>query len=229
MSDKNPFHRLVDALQNWVDQLLMIFNLATLDDSVETRLKRLRHIYYDHPKVNATYRSVKDVLRGHVDAEFYAHYDRLMTAERAAYQIVKNLPHGTHGSELLEQMQNLGEKVARLIDQIQNADQAAKLYTPESKEAKSVAEARSWLLQRVEQSLELHVSIPARLLTFSTATSGRGIDKIGERISRLSNQLDDIADSYAEISQYMPAHEREALEQEIEQAIRHLEQSDKEL
>lgn len=102
---------------NVVDQLMMIFDLQTLDDSVSTRLRRLRFIYYHDSKVDITYRRVQDVLRGHVAKDHYPYYDRLMSAERAMFQAIQTVPPHLDGETWLEDMQRLGGKIAHLMEQ----------------------------------------------------------------------------------------------------------------
>jgi len=201
--------RLGDWLQNLVDQLLMIFDLATLDDSIETRFKRLRHIYYPDPKVNRHYRRVRDVLRGHVAEPYRDYYERMLSAERAAYQASQGMPSGAGAADLLAQMQRLSEKAARLIEEAQHADQVLKLYDPTSSEAEGVEQAHTWLLERIEEALTLQAGIPAQLMRFKTTQAGRGVDKLSEAIARLTTRLDDIADSYADIDAYTAAHRRD--------------------
>ena len=178
-------------------------------------MQRLRRLYYNDPKVNITYRRVRDVLRGHVDAKYHDYYERMMAAERATHSIIKNMHTQTHSTELLEQMQNLGLKVARLIEQLQNSDQIDRLYQPGSKESQMVAESRQWLEQHIEHALEIHAGIPARVMSFSTVAAGRGIEKLSERIARLTERLDDIADAYTDIDNYTPEHLRALIDDEI--------------
>jgi hypothetical protein len=99
-------------------------------------------------------------------------------------------------------MQALADKVARLIEQVEHADAIAKLYPAGSVDADLVAESRQWLLDRVDEALEVHGGVPARVMSFNIVATGRGIDKLSERIARLTNRLDDIADSYADIDAY---------------------------
>ena len=189
-------------IRNLVDQLLMILDLTTLDDSVEGRLRRLRFIYYNDSDVDISYRRVRDVLRGHVSEPYRDFYQRMLSAERATFRAAKSLHSGARADDLLSQMQALAEKTARLIEQVEHADKIAKLYPAGSADADIVAESRQWLLNRIEEALEVHGGVPARVMSLNTVATGRGVDKLSERIARLTNRLDDIADSYADIDDY---------------------------
>jgi hypothetical protein len=178
----------------------MILDLPTLTTSIDIRLARLRRIYYDDPKAAVTYRRVRDILRGHVDKAYHHYYQDLLSAERAIYQTTRKLHIGTRADDLFYQVQRLGEKIARLVEELQDLDQIATLYTdPNTPEAQSVARARQSLQQRIEDALQVQKSIPARLLAFGTSTAGRGMDRMQERIERLALRLDDIAATYDEI------------------------------
>jgi hypothetical protein len=198
----SPVSRLGRFLRNLLDQLMMIFDLSTLDDSVETRLRRLRFIYYNDADVTIKYRRVRDVLRGHVSEAYHDFYQRMLSAERATFRAGKSLHAGARADDLLTQMQALADKIARLIEQVEHADKIAALYPAGSTDANLVAASRQWLLDRIEEALEVHGGVPARVMSFNTVATGRGVDKLSERIARLTNRLDDIADSYADIDDY---------------------------
>lgn len=197
-----PLARIGQFLRNLLDQLLMILDLSTLDDSIDARMRRLRFMYYNDDDVDISYRRVRDVLRGHVSEPYRTFYQRMLSAERAAFRAGKRLHSGARADDLLAQMQALADKIARLIEQVEHADAIAKLYPATSPDADLVAESRQWLLDRVEEALEVHSGVPARVMSFNTVATGRGIDKLSERIARLTNRLDDIADSYADLDDY---------------------------
>lgn len=219
----NIWERIVDFFQDIVDEIRMNIALSLFDNTPETRLKWLRRTYYRDPDVTVGHRRIKEVLREHVHKTYFGYYERLLTSERAAHQMIRKLPHKIHGDDLMDQMQRLGDKVVYLIEQVQSADEMLKLYPAHSAEAQAVQESHDWLIARIEDALSLHATIPARLLAFGTMRAGRGIDRLEERIARLTTSLDDIADAYAEIDSDRSDGERRQLESEIQAAIRHLE------
>lgn len=229
MQRRSPFQQITEIIASILNEVWMNIELSLFNNSSEVRLKWLRHTYYHDPKVSVGHRRVKEVLREHVNSEFYPYYERLLTSERSLFQLTQKLPAGVRGDELLDQMQRIGHKVIQLIEQVQIAAETKNIYPKDSPEAQSIADSRQRLIEQIEQTLSLHASIPARVLSFSSTTAGRGMDKMSERIERLTNRLDDLAESYAEIDQYMPEHERQILEEKIQESIRDLETETKSL
>lgn len=185
-----------------IDQILMILDMPTLDNTLEVRLARLRRIYYEDAKANIKYRRVRDVLRGHVDKEYYTYYEQLLSVERATKQATQKLHAGARGNELFHQVQRLGDKIARLIDELQDLDSIMKLYDHHSpQEAENVTKLRTTLIQRIEEVLNIQSGIPARMMTLGTTRAERGIDRLQERLQRLALRLDDIAEAYDEMDE----------------------------
>lgn len=185
-----------------LDQILMILDMPTLDDSLEVRLARLRRIYYEDPKANISYRRVRDILRGHVAKDYHVYYDRLLAVERATQQATQKLHAGARGTELFHQVQALGDKIARLIEELQDLDSIAQLYTGHNpKETENVARLQTTLTQRLEEALDIQSGIPARMMTLGTSRAERGIDRLQERLERLALRLDDIAETYDEMDE----------------------------
>jgi len=218
MQNSSPgvIRRFFDLIKQLMDALQFHLDNVFQADSPQKRLRQLRHIYYDNPDVTISYRRVKDVLRGQIDPQYYDFYERLLSAERATHRIAKDLHSGARGDELLNQMQTLGEKIVRLVDQLQDTNHISGLYQANSSEAKIVAESQSWLTERIEEALEIHAGIPAKIISFKTAASGRGVEKFSERITHLTNRLDDIAASYADLDNYSPEHLRQIIDDEAE-------------
>ena len=183
-----------------VDQILMILDMPTLDNTLEIRLARLRRIYYENPKANISYRRVRDVLRGHVTKEYYTYYERLLSVERATKQATQKLHAGARANELFQQVQRLGDKIARLIEELQDLDEIMKLYAGNNlQETENVTKLRDTLMQRIDEALEIQSGIPARMMTLGTTRAERGIDRLQERLQRLALRLDDIAETYDEM------------------------------
>jgi hypothetical protein len=193
--------RIVQFFANLFDQFMMLLDLPTVSRGIDGRLTRLRRIYYPNPEVSTSYRRVRDVLRGHVDKAYFDYYDRLLANERAVYEATRKFPRTR---ELLEETQHMGNKIVGLIEQLQTTDHVARIYkkSPDSEPAREVAEAREQLVKRIEEALMIQAGIPAKIISYSTVKAERGIDRLQESIQRLSNQLDDIALSYAEIDAY---------------------------
>jgi hypothetical protein len=202
--------RLWELIRSLFGEILFNIDNSLRPENVETRVRRLRYLYYDDPKANMTYRRVKEVVREYVDPVYYGYYERVFSTERAAYQMSRTLHKGARADELLAQMQDLSGRIIRLVEQLQNADKIARLYPVDSPNAASVAESRAWLVERIEQALAIHGSIPAKMMSFQTSTAGRGINKFHERIARLIERLDDIAESYADLDG-SPDYQRELM------------------
>lgn len=217
MKQQNLLHRIWEMIRDILSEIQMNIDMTFRKGSPQVRLKWLRFIYYTDPKATIKYRRVREIMQEYVDKTFYDHYERLLSGERSAYQILNTLPSNVRGGDLLEQMQHLGEKIIDLIEQAQIIHKSLAIYPEGSPQFQTVNDSYQALMQRVETALNLHASIPAKLLSFSINTAGRGMDKLGERIAHLSNQLDDIAETYNELDQ------RKTLEMEIEETLRNLE------
>jgi hypothetical protein len=204
--------RLWELVRSLLGEIIFNIDNSLRPENVETRVRRLRYIYYDDPAATIKYRRVKEVLRDYVDPTYYSYYERIFSAERATYHMTKSLHSGARGDDLLLQMQDLSAKIVRLVEQLQQADKIAKLYPKDSPNTATLDESRKWLIERIEQALEIHGSIPAKIMSFQTVATGRGIDKFSERIARLTNRLDDIADSYADVDNYTPDYLRDLMD-----------------
>jgi len=194
--------QLIDWLQDFLDEIRLSFFAAIGMNTLETRLRRLRLLYYRDPKVTTQYRQVKEILKDNVSPQYYDLYHQLLATERTTYQMLKDMHKNANGKELMEHLQDLSEKAATLIDQVQHADSVLALYADGNPNTEQVTESRAWLMARVHEVLEIQSSIPARILSFQQVTSGRGVDKLSERLERLTNHLDDIAESYNEIDRH---------------------------
>ncbi|MBZ0319207.1 MAG: hypothetical protein K8L91_22515 [Anaerolineae bacterium] len=196
------------------DQLLMILDLPTASNTADTRLRRLRRIYYSDPQINTTYRQVRDILRGHVHKKNYDYYDRMLSTERLVVRATRNI-RGSTSYDILSQTQQLSARIVALVEQLEDIDEIATLYkNPASDEAKTMAESRQWLVSRIEEALNLQASIPAKVVSFNTSKTRRKLDQLGESIDRLMLQLDDILESYEEIDTYHQVPSIEELELE---------------
>jgi hypothetical protein len=202
------------GIRNLLDQLFMILDLPTASDSTELRLKRLRKVYYMDAQINASYRQVRDILRGHVHKSNYPYYDRMFSTERLVLRATRNI-RGTTSYDILSQTQQLSAKIVGLVEQLEDIDEIAKLYkNPDSDEAKTMAESRKWLVGRIEEALNLQATIPAKVVSFNTSKTRRKLDQLGESIDRLALQLDEILESYDEIDAYHQLPSIEDLELE---------------
>ncbi|NJL92765.1 MAG: hypothetical protein HC915_03075 [Anaerolineae bacterium] len=119
-------------------------------------------------------------------------------------------------------MQGLTFQIARLIEQAENAQRTARLAPPNSATAQDMAATQQWLHERITAALEIQASLPARLVAFGSTVAERGLDKARERVGRLTNRLDDIAEAYAEIDDPFSAARRAQLTEEIERTLRDL-------
>ncbi len=214
----NILAQVMRLIEELVEDILLNIEATFKPDSVELRLKRLRHVYYNDDTVTVRHRRVKDILREKVSPEYYTFYERILAAERATYHISKDLHAGARTDELLQQMQHLGERIAALVEQLQNADRIIRLYPPESDNAASSQAAREWLLGRIEEALQMHGDIPAKVMSFTTVATDHSLARYSASIENLTNRLDDIADSYAEISQATPQRIQEFLANADDQA-----------
>ncbi len=194
-----------------IEDILLSIQASFGRDSVELRMRRLRNVYYNDETVTVRHRRVKEILSDHVAPAYYTYYERMLASERATYQVSKDLHAGTRTDELLDQMQRLGERIAELVDQLQNADRIQTLYPADSESALTAQQAREWLVGRIEEGLTMHGDIPAKVMGFATAAPNHGLQRYSARIENLTNRLDDIADTYTEISQTTPERIREFL------------------
>ncbi len=168
-------------------------------DPAIRRLNRLRSIYQQDVTAGLHTRRVRDMLRGSVAPEYQTHYDRLLRIEQVTADLLRKdvrlaLPH------LLLHVYSLTERVARLIDQLQRADQLMALYPEGSTEQQMVADARRELLVRMDEAIALQDSIPARLMQISAASTGREFDQARDRLSDLNTRLEGVLESYEQLS-----------------------------
>lgn len=177
-----------------IDQVRMILDLQTLDDSVETRLKRLRAIYYPDKAVHVGYRRVRDVLRGHVDKAYYPYYERLLSAERSMVQLTTDLPPAMASIDWLTEMQGLGQKIVSLIEQLEHIDGLLKI--PANFHQAQLQKSRGWLVEQIEEAIALHGSIPVQVVDLKRSFSEATLKQYKERLGRLSNRLEDIQAAY---------------------------------
>jgi vacuolar-type H+-ATPase subunit I/STV1 len=105
-------------------------------------------------------------------------------------------------NELIQQMQDMSQKIADLITQVQQADKTLKLYSAESNEAAQVRQARDTLIGKIEVALDAQSQIPLKMLNLSISADEGKLERLSERINRLTNNLDDIAASYDEVRNY---------------------------
>lgn len=189
-----------------IDQILMILDLPTLSDSPELRMSRLRRIYYEDPAVTIKYRRVRDLLRGHVSKQYFDYYEHILSVERVVFISSRKL--GSKGGDILYQTQQLGDKIIKLVDEIEDLEKFEALYQESDGDTfQHIQAAKQALLQRIDDAVTLQKTIPARLLSLGSSRAERGIDRLQERIHQLALELDDIADSYDEIDDVVEAFE----------------------
>lgn len=206
MSNRSWWQRFKLRLRVILDQLMMILDLPTINDSSELRMARLRRMYYDDPNVNVKHRRVRDVLRGHVHKDNYVYYEQILSVERVIYHSGGRL--GGRSQALLGHTQHLGDRIVNLVDELEDVDDVAKLYTDATSEAaQQVQNHRDNILRRIEDALEVQKAIPARIITLGSTQSDRDITRLQDRIERLALELDDIAATYEEIDETVRAFE----------------------
>ena len=101
---------------------------------------------------------------------------------------------------MLSSVYTLTERTARLIEQLQQGNQLAALYPEGSKEQQMVVEATQHLIARIDETMALQESLPARLMQLSTASTGRNSDRLRETLADLNARLEGMAESYDELS-----------------------------
>jgi hypothetical protein len=180
------------------DQARMILDLPTADKSLEMRLARLRRIYYADPKVTISYRRVRDILRGQVNPDYYPYYEKILAAERSLVASLPKLPPEADGPALLALMQTLGQKIAALIEDVEQADQLLKLYPIGSPSSESSRALRAWLLDQLKQALQVHNDIPLQVLNLRTQAGQKDYQA---RLHRLSLRLDEVNEASGDEAQ----------------------------
>lgn len=206
MSNRSWWQRFLLRLRVILDQLMMILDLPTINDSPELRMARLRRMYYDDPDVNVRHRRVRDVLRGHVHKDNHDFYEQILAVERVIYHSGDKL--GRRSEAMLQHTQHLGDKIVRLINELEDVDNVATLYSDSNSEsAQLVQQHRETMLKRIKDALEVQQSIPARIITLGTTKSDREVIRLQDRIERLALELDDIAATYEEIDETVRAFE----------------------
>jgi hypothetical protein len=139
-------------------------------------------------------------LREQVAPEYHTHYDRLLRLEQVTTDLLRNdIPSGLAVPDLLPHVYALTERVARLIEQLQRGDKLMGMYPDGSAEQAMVAEARHNLIARIDETIALQESIPARLMQLSAASTGRDSGRLRETLADLDARLEGMAASYDDL------------------------------
>lgn len=183
-----------------LDQIFMILNLPTFTSDLEGRMRRLRHIYYHNPKATVVHGQVRDILHGHVDKPYRAYYERLLSVERLVYANLQRLPDMATYDDLLYQTQRLGDRLAKLIDELQALDhQGASLEAIDPTLAAQVRTQYEALRQQLEDGFVQQAQLPASIQSLAVARTSRESSRLAEQLSNLTLQLEDIAASYDDL------------------------------
>ncbi len=167
-------------------------------DPVLWRLNRLRRIYRRDPAAGLYHRAVRDLLRGQVAPEYHSHYDRLLRMEQVTLELLRHQPP-TSSAALVSSLSALTEQGVRLLEQLQQGNRLLALYPDGSTEQQMVVEARQRLIARIDETMALQESLPARLMQLSTASTGRNSDRLRETLADLNTRLEGMAESYDEL------------------------------
>ncbi|MCB9436150.1 MAG: hypothetical protein H6673_04045 [Anaerolineales bacterium] len=207
---RSVWHRIRSALLNFLDQLFMIFNLPTLTSDLEGRLRRLRRLYYHNPTLTVEHGRIRDILHGHVEKRYRAYYERLLSVERIVYQTSHQLPRGTQADELLYQTQQLGDRIAALIDEYQVVEQSlAQFRDPSSPVAHQLYARRENLREQLETNLARQAAIPAHLESLYTTRTQRQAARLTGRLENLTDFLNDVESAYAELDAFSFSEEND--------------------
>ncbi|PJF44996.1 MAG: hypothetical protein CUN55_01070 [Phototrophicales bacterium] len=185
-----------------IDQVLMIFNLPTLSNDRALRLRRLRRIYYHNPKATISHGQVRDILHGHVEKTYRSYYERLLSIERLIYTNLQSLPNSITYQDLLIQTQRLGDRLAAIIDEIQALEhQRQRLAKVDELLAEQVQQQMDVLHQQLEKGFAQQAQISTSMQQLLMARTNHEYDRVTEALNRLSLQLEDIAASYADLTE----------------------------
>jgi hypothetical protein len=202
-SSRSIWGRIRDTLLQFLDQFFMIMNLPTFTSSLQGRMRRLRGLYYRDHTLTIDDGRIRDVLRGHVDKKYRSYYERLLSVEREVYLVTGRMQYTQTPDDLLNQTQQLTDRIVKLIEQLQDAEQLLKIYRDPSAPQAHIAYQRRQLLQaRIDEALHIHFTIPTAITGLKDVQEEREMVRLGERIQRLTLQLEDIEESYGEIEQY---------------------------
>jgi hypothetical protein len=184
----------------WAVVLAWLRRLFTRPDPVIWRLNRLRAVYRADPAAGLHTRRVRNLLREQVAPEYHTHYDRLLRLEQVTTDLLRtDIPSGLTIPDLLPHVYALTERVARLIEQLQRGDKLMGMYPDGSAEQAMVADARRNLIARIDETIALQESIPARLMQLSAASTGRDSGRLRETLADLNARLEGMAGSYDDL------------------------------
>ncbi len=188
----------------WHGFLARIRRRFARPDPVVWRLNRLRRIYLSDPSAGPYHRRVRDLLRGHVAPEYHPHYDRLLRMEQVTIDLLRHhSPSSSTASDsaaMMVSVYSLTERAVRLLELLQQGNKLIALYPEGSTEQQMVLEAQQRLLARIDETMALQESLPARLMQLSTAATGRNSDRLRDTLADLNARLEGMAESYDEIS-----------------------------
>jgi hypothetical protein len=172
----------------------------TRPDPVLWRLNRLRAVYRADPAAGLHTRRVRNLLREQVAPEYHTHYDRLLRLEQVTTDLLRTaIPSGPAVPDLLPHVYALTERAVRLVEQLQRGDKLVGMYPDGSAEQAMVVEARRNLIARIDETIALQESIPARLMQLSAASTGRDSGRWRETLADLNARLEGMADSYDDL------------------------------
>jgi DNA repair exonuclease SbcCD ATPase subunit len=126
-----------------------------------------------------------------------------MSVEREVYLVTGQLQYTQTPDDLLHQAQQLTDRIVKLIEQLQDTEHLLKTYRdPSAPQSHIVYQRRQLLQTRVDEALTIHSTIPTHLMGLKDVQEAREIERLTERIQRLTLQLEDIEKSYTEIDHY---------------------------
>lgn len=182
------------------DQVFMMFNLPTLTNDLEGRLRRLRAVYYHNPRASISHGRVRDILHGHVDKRYRLYYDRLLSVERTIADYCKSLPRHLSGNDILFRVQLLGENLAALVEELQAVEtQRKQLGRGTATVGAELKQKQHEIKARLEDGLRQQAEIPLRLQKLSYVEADRNMTALQDELERLTLFIDDVGRSYDEI------------------------------
>jgi hypothetical protein len=201
---------IVDLL----DQLRLRLNLPGFGSTLESRLRRLRRLYYSNLTVTLEHGQARDILHGHVEKRYRPYYEQMLSVEKLVYEADRRMPAGARFPELLYHTQLLSRQIAGLVDDLQRLEGLIRqVRDPAAPVGHELIQRRDDLRRQIEEAVQMQAAITRQVRSLSAVREERVADRLAERIHRLTAFLEDMEASYMELDDYSTGEATEASEQ----------------
>lgn len=193
------WQRFRRAILDKLDQFFAIFSLPTFTSTLESRLRKLRRLYYHNPTFSIEHGPARDIVHNHVEKRFRHYYEKFLSVERLIFTSATFLTP-TRQTELLQNTQKLSNHIATWLESVQNFEKQIKsLRDPSLPLVQHLTLQRDHLLQQIDKALSTQSAIVGHLTSLSQRRFDRNLSRDHADLHTFNQFLHDVEASYAEI------------------------------